>query len=275
MFSNRQQLNGHHTVLSRATLQDLAPPALLADNVNFVAESATPAVIYRNSAECRPYHRALHAFEGAQFGNDFNCESQNFEHWFNAEAYFCAAAFLPDNNEILSLIAMLFVTEASALELLNGKIAEQELIPHSDATNSPPVVYYSAMVAKSAMSSVLLYKSILRDINAYKSKIKIAPSWGFSIALTEKAIQHLGNSGFYPIEANFLNKYHILKIDSQSAQAKIWTAIFNQPAPLSATGRTAIIPAKPSATRRRYRTKRIGTDLLEPAGFVKAAIIGI
>ncbi|MGR8934181.1 MAG: hypothetical protein ACU837_07305 [Gammaproteobacteria bacterium] len=195
-------------------------------------ESSTPAIIYRNSSECRPYHSALHAFEGAQFGDDFSCDSQKFEHWFNAESYFCAAAFSSDGSKILSLIAMLFVTETSALDFLAGRRREEELMPFDKSSDSSPVVYYSSMISKDAMSSVHLYKSILRDISMYKSIYKIAPCWGFSIALTDKAIQHLTNSGFHPTEEkNFMNKYTLATIDPRSARSKIWTSIFSEPKP--------------------------------------------
>lgn len=259
MFQNDiQSISGHHIIFPSTTLpsrlkgrreenagaiamqkKPLPLPRMqaLATGSNFIP----PAILYRNSAECRPYHHVLHAFEGSQFGNDFTCESADFEHWFNAEAYFCAAAFSNSDSkqaQILSFIEMLFVTEASAQELLRGAISEQSLVPYdkSNAGTTPPVIYFSSMISQNAQDSVRLLRSVIKDIHTYIEKYRVTPNWGFSIVISEKAKDYLISSGFYKVTSqSFLNKYDMVKIDCHSARSKIWSSILKEPSSASIT----------------------------------------
>lgn len=287
MLPNNHRLsNGKHALITHAPLNNITSPQPPLQTLNFIPDSrhptrktarteiaakqekdlwlpalpaastsAPPAIVYRNSIECRPYHSALHAFEGSQFGNDFSCESKDFEHWFNAESYFCAAAFSSDgDSSILSLIAMLIVTEESAGAFLRGESSEQALAPFNGNSASPPVIYFSSLAAKNFTQLIPLYKILLKDIDTYKSKNNVAPAWGFSIAATEHGLRYLMNSGFHKTEIpNFLDKYAIVKIDRHSAQSKIWTSIFSQPAPISASERKKKTLTANSDTRLRYR----------------------
>jgi hypothetical protein len=179
------------------------------------------------SVDMRP---RLHAFESSVMGNDFGSEFGDFGHWFASGNLFYASVCHsgPDAvPKIDALVSVLVADRRSCARLVEGRIAEHQLVPWScGERTSSPVLYFSTIICPERNWQPLLYGSLLSDLLRFQSREGLQIETGLSIACTADGTRHLSKNGFARLPGRkYLGRHSFLVISALSAKTAFWQTL--------------------------------------------------
>lgn len=185
----------------------------------------------------------LNELENSVFGPDFAGSPEELEAWAESGCWFCAAVSgqaVVGRRQIFSMLSVLVTTSDSRDRMMAGQSSESQLQPWAgDPLIDNPSIYFASVISASSEHLRLMYQSLSRDLQEFKSTWSAEFQSGFGIASGPAGLNHMARNGFRLLEGcNYRGHYPLMVIDAQSAASRFWQDLLsNKTASLSPRAR--------------------------------------